>query len=81
MFDWEVREQKRIKEFTPKYKLIYCIANWPLRSEGVDFKMKEKKCTKSKCCCVSVSFRGCIVDNYKKDIESWTEVSSMPWFQ
>ena len=36
----EVREQKRIKEFTPKYKLIYCIANWPLRNEGVGFKTK-----------------------------------------
>lgn len=48
MFDWEVREQKGIKEFTPKYKLIYCIANWPLRNEGVGFKMKEKKAHKKK---------------------------------
>lgn len=44
VFDWEVREQKGIKEFAPKYKLIYCIANWPLRDEGGGFKMKEKKC-------------------------------------
>ena len=48
MFDWEVREQNRIKEFTPKYKLIYCIANCPLRNEGVGFKMKEKNANKGR---------------------------------
>lgn len=57
VFDWEVREQKGIKEFTPKYKLIYCIANWPLRNQGVDFKMKEKKMHKKQktvaCLCFS----------------------------
>lgn len=71
MFDWEVREQKRIKEFTPKYKLIYCIANWPLRNEGVGFKTKQNKMHKKKELCMSVSFRSGTVDNYKKDIQSY----------
>lgn len=33
---------KKIKEFTPKYKLIYCIANWPLRNEGVGFEKRGR---------------------------------------
>lgn len=71
MFDWEVREQKGIKEFTPKYKLIYCIANWPLRNEGVGFKMKGKNHTKRKNCCMSVFFSSGIVNNYKKAVQSY----------
>lgn len=61
---------KRIKEFTPKYKLIYFIANWPLRNAGVGFKMKAKKNAQKENAVARLSFRGDVVNGYKTDIQS-----------
>lgn len=62
---------KRIKEFTPKYKLIYCIANWPLRNGVIGFKKKKEKMCRIKSTVMYLSqVLSVIVVGYKKVIQS-----------